>query len=234
MNKLLLLFTNLLPEPLVIEFVKFYVDFQMKKHARIDVKGLENLNCDLKRPYLFICNHLSNSDGLLLNKVLEKENITFVAGKKLESNSLTNLGFKIVRSIPILPNSPDKEAIKKVISVVKEGNSILIFSEGTRSRTGKMLEGKKGILLFAKLTDAPIVPIGIWGTEKFMPIKEDMGKEVFLDADITIRIGKAFHLPKKNNDETKESWEANCLDYIMTRIAELLPKEYRGFYIDKA
>ncbi|TCL57006.1 1-acyl-sn-glycerol-3-phosphate acyltransferase [Kineothrix alysoides] len=233
MNNLLFLFTNLLPEPLVIEFVKFYVDFQIKKHARLDVKGLENLNCDFKRPYLFICNHLSNSDGLLLNKVLEKENITFVAGKKLESNSLTNLGFKIVRSIPLLPNSPDKEAIKKVISVIKEGNSILIFPEGTRSRTGKMLAGKKGALLFAKLTDAPIVPIGIWGTEKFMPIKEDMGKEVFHDADINIRIGKAFHLPKKNNDETKENWEANRLDYIMTRIAELLPKEYRGFYDNK-
>jgi 1-acyl-sn-glycerol-3-phosphate acyltransferase len=233
MNKLLLLFTNLFPEPLVIEFVKFYVDFQIKKHARLDVKGLENLNCNLKRPYLFICNHLSNSDGLLLNKVLEKEELTFVAGKKLESNSLTNLGFKIVKSIPILPNSPDKEAIKKVISIIREGNSILIFPEGTRSRTGKMLEGKKGILLFAKLTNAPIVPIGIWGTEKFMPIKEDMGKEVFHDADINIHIGKAFHLPNKNNDETKENWEANCLDYIMTRIAELLPKEYRGFYDDK-
>ncbi|WP_342757884.1 lysophospholipid acyltransferase family protein [Kineothrix sedimenti] len=232
MNKLLLKFVNLLPEPLIIEFVRFYVDFEMKKHARLDVAGLENLNCDFKRPYLFICNHLSNSDGLLLNKVLEKEKIIFIAGKKLESNSLTNLGFKIVRSIPILPNSPDKDAIKKVIGVIKEGNSILIFPEGTRSRTGKMLEGKKGILLFAKLTDAPIVPIGIWGTERFMPIKEDMSQEVFHDADINIKIGKVFHLPPKSDDETKEHWETNCLNYIMMRIAELLPKEYRGFYDD--
>jgi 1-acyl-sn-glycerol-3-phosphate acyltransferase len=135
---------------------------------------------------LFVCNHLSNSDGLILNKVLEKENIIFAAGKKLESNSVTNLGFKIVRSIPILPNSPDKDAIKKLVSAVKEGNSILIFPEGTRSRTEKTLEGKKGILLFAKLTKAPIVPIGIWGTEKFMPIKKDMGKEAFYDDSIGI------------------------------------------------
>lgn len=232
MNNLLLKFVNLLPEPLIIKFVEFYVDFEMKKHARLDVEGLENLNCDFKRPYLFICNHLSNSDGLLLNRVLEKEKIIFIAGKKLESNSLTNLGFKIVRSIPILPNSPDKNAIKKVIGVIKEGNSILIFPEGTRSRTGKMLEGKKGILLFAKLTGAPIVPIGIWGTEKLMPIKEDMSQEVFYDADINIKIGKVFHLPAKSDEETKDHWETNCLNYIMMRIAELLPKEYRGFYDD--
>ena len=230
MNKILLFFVNLLPEPLLIKFVRFYVNLQIKKHARLDVKGLENLSCDYKRPYLFVCNHLSNSDALVLNKVLEKENIIFVAGKKLESNSLTNLGFRIIGSIPISPNSPDKAAIKKVIGAVKEGNSILIFPEGTRSRTAKMLEGKKGILLLAKLTNAPIVPIGIWGTEKFMPIEKDMGKEAFYDADINMNIGEVFNLPKKSDDETKGNWEANCLNHIMMRIAELLPKEYRGFY----
>jgi len=230
MNKILLFFVNLLPEPLLIKFVRFYVNLQIKKHARLDVKGLENLSCDYKRPYLFVCNHLSNSDALVLNKVLEKENIIFVAGKKLESNSLTNLGFRIIGSIPISPNSPDKAAIKKVIGAVKEGNSILIFPEGTRSRTAKMLEGKKGILLLAKLTNAPIVPIGIWGTEKFMPIEKDMGKEAFYDADINMNIDEVFNLPKKSDDETKGNWEANCLNHIMMRIAELLPKEYRGFY----
>ncbi len=232
MNKLLLKFVNLLPEFLITKFVRFYVNLQMKKHVRLEVNGLENLNCELKRPYLFVCNHLSNSDGLILNKVLEKENMIFVAGKKLESNSLTNLGFKTVRSISILPNSPDKDAIKKVINAVKEGNSIFIFPEGTRSRTAKMLEGKKGILLFAKLTNAPIVPIGIWGTEKFMPIEKDMGKETFYDADVNMKIGEVFNLPKKRDDETKGDWEARSLNYIMMRIAELLPKEYRGFYDD--
>ncbi|NLY44508.1 MAG: 1-acyl-sn-glycerol-3-phosphate acyltransferase [Tissierella sp.] len=233
MNKLLLTFVNLLPEPLLIKFVRFYVDFQIKKHARLDVKGLENLDGDFKRPYLFVCNHLSNSDGLVLNKVLEKEKIIFVAGKKLESNTLTNLGFKIVRSISILPNSSDRDAIKKIVKTVKEGNSILIFPEGTRSRTGKMLEGKKGILLLVKLTNAPIVPMGIWGTEKFMPIEEDMGKESFHDADINIKIGEVFNLPKKADNETKTEWETNCLNDIMVRIAELLPKEYRGFYEER-
>ena len=229
MNKLLLL-ANLLPEYWLIKIVRLYFNLKIKKHVNLDIKGIENLNSDFKRPYLFVCNHLSNSDGLILNKVLEKEDVIFVAGKKLESNSMTNLGFKTVRTIPILPNSPDRDAIKKIVSAVKEGNSILIFPEGTRSRTTKMIEGKKGILLFAKLTNAPIVPIGIWGSEKFMPIKKDMGKEAFYNADVNVRIGEVFSLPKKNDDETRANWEANCLDHIMTKIAELLPKEYRGFY----
>lgn len=234
MNRLLLQVVNRLPEPLMRNFVKFYVDLQIKKHLKLEVKGLENLNGDFKRPCIFVCNHLSNSDGLVLNRVLEKEKIIFIAGKKLEANSLTNLGFKIVRSIPITPNSPDKDAIRKVLSAVKEGNNILIFPEGTRSRTATMLEGKKGIVLFAKLTNASIVPIGICGTEKFLPINKEMGKEAFCDAKITINIGKAFNLPEKGEEETKDSWETNCLNYIMTGIAGLLPREYRGFYEEKS
>lgn len=230
MNQFLVKIVNKLPEPLMKKFVKFYVDLQIDRHATLVVKGLENMSSDLKRPCLFVCNHLSNCDGLVLNKVLEKEKVVFIAGKKLEANSMTNLGFKIVRSIPIMPNSPDKDAIRRVVNAVKEGNNILIFPEGTRSRTAKMLEGKKGILLFAKLTNAPIVPIGIWGTEKLMPINDEMGKEVFHNAEVSIQIGKGFYLPEKNDDETKETWESHCLSDIMTSIAELLPKEYRGFY----
>lgn len=233
MNKILLKIVNSLPQSLLIKFVRFYVSNKINKHAHINVEGHENLDSNFDRPFLFVCNHLSNSDGLVLNQVLKKENIIFVAGKKLEANSFTNLGFNIVRSIPISPSSADKTAIKKVVSAVKEGNNILIFPEGTRSRTSKMLEGKKGILLFAKLTNAPIVPLGIWGTEKFMPIENDMGKEAFYDADINIKIGEPYKLAKKSDDETKEEWEAQSINHIMTSIAKLIPTEYRGFYEDK-
>jgi len=234
MNNLLLAFVKCLPELLIAKFVGSYFDKQLKKHAVIHVKGREHLNNDFKRPFLFVCNHLSNSDGLVLNKVLEKEKIIFVAGKKLEANSFTSLGFSIVNTISITPNSPDKDAIRQVVSAVKGGNNILVFPEGTRSRTSKMLEGKKGILLFAKLTKAPIVPMGIWGTEKFMPIEENMGNETFYDAEINISIGEAFDLPEKNDAETKGEWETNCLNRIMKGIAALLPKEYRGYYSDEA
>lgn len=233
MRKQLLFFVKLLPDPLPLKIIKSYIYSQINKHAKVNVKGLENLNCDYKRPFLFVCNHLSNSDAIILNKVLEKENLIFIAGKKLASTSFTSLGLNIVRSISISQNSPDKDAIKKVVTAVKDGNNILIFPEGTRSRTSKMIEGKKGVLLISKLTHAPIVPVGIWGTEKLLPINEDMGKEVFFDADININIGEVFNPPKKSEEETKGDWEVNCLNHIMMKIADLLPKEYRGFYSDK-
>ena len=84
MNKLLLVLISLLPEALTIKFTQLYVDFKIKKHAKLNINGLDNLENDYKRPYLFVCNHLSNSDGLILNKVLKDEKVIFVAGKKLE------------------------------------------------------------------------------------------------------------------------------------------------------
>jgi len=229
MNKLMVTVLRILPKPLLSAAMKRYIDYQINKKANLTVSGMERLE-GTKGPYLFVCNHLSNSDGLILNKVLEREDVTFIAGKKLNANAMTNLGFSIVKSIPISPSSADKEAIKRVLTTVKEGNSIVIFPEGTRSRTGEMIEGKKGIVLFAKMTKATIVPMGIWGSEKFMPINDDMSRETFYPSTVNVKIGEPFALPKASAGEDKKEWEANSLSHIMTSIASLLPESYRGIY----
>lgn len=114
---------------------------------------------------------------------------------------------------------------------IKEGKSILIFPEGTRSRTGKMIEGKKGVVLIAKKTGVNIVPIGITGSENLMPINDnDMSKEKFNYANVKINIGRPFALPDKSLHEEKDNYNENCLNIIMNKIAELLPEEYRGVY----
>jgi len=229
MNKIVLGFFRVLPKSLLAKSMKSYIDRQIKKKANLQVSGMEHLE-GRKGPYLFVCNHLSNSDGLILNKVLEKEDVTFIAGKKLGANAMTNLGFSIVKSIPISPSSADKEAIKTIISTVKGGNSILIFPEGTRSRTATMIEGKKGIVLFAKMTKATIVPMGIWGSEHFMPINDNMSRETFYDANVHVSIGEPFVLPKPSEGQGKKDWEEASLNHIMTKIADLLPESYRGVY----
>jgi 1-acyl-sn-glycerol-3-phosphate acyltransferase len=94
---------------------------------------------------------LSNADGLVLNRVLRLTDPTFVAGVKLSENSVTNIGMNVVKTTHIVPDSADHEGLKKIIRLVKSGENILIFPEGTRSRTGSMIKAKKGILLIARL-----------------------------------------------------------------------------------
>lgn len=97
-----------------------------------------------------------------------------------------------------------------------------------------MLEAKKGIIFFQRMTRVPVVPIGMTGTEKFLPINdEDMGVEKFQYADIHVNFGRPIYyddLPPKNDGEDKHSYEKRLTDYLMYKIADLLPKEYRGFY----
>lgn len=223
---------RILPEGLFIALAKRIAYGYIKKYANIHIMGQENID-KVSGSKIFVCNHLSNSDGLILSKILkDKYDPYFIAGVKLSNDPVTSLGTKIVKTINIKPNSADKEALTNIIRVVKEGDNIFIFPEGTRSRTGSMIEAKKGIILIAKLTKAPIVPIGIWGSEKLLPINKDgdMAKEKWNHADVHIKIGETIIIPEKEKNEDKHQYENRILNSIMTGIAKQLPKEYRGFY----
>ncbi len=222
---------NILPNKFVSYVSKKVVDLYLKKYANINIAGSENLK-GIKTPTIFICNHLSNSDGLVLDKALKEIDPTFVAGVKLSDNVITSIGVNVIKTTNIKPNAADKEGLKKIINLVKQGESLLIFPEGTRSRVGSLIEAKKGILLIAAMTGAPIVPIGLYGTEKLMPINKegDMSSETFYHADVHINIGKQFEFPKRGKELDKKEYEDFATRYIMKKIAELLPESYRGVY----
>lgn len=222
---------NILPNKFVTYISKKMVNKYLKKYASINIQGSENLK-GLKTPTIFICNHLSNSDGLVLDKALKEIDPTFVAGIKLSNNAITSIGVNVVKTTNIKPNTVDKDGLKKIVSLVKQGESLLIFPEGTRSRVSSLIEAKRGVLLIARMTGAPIVPIGLYGTEKLLPINKegDMSAETFNYADVHINIGKQFEFPKRAKEQDKKEYEDFAIRYIMKKIAELLPENYRGVY----
>lgn len=223
---------KILPEKLVIFVAKKITNNYLKKYAKLKIEGFEKTT-GISEPIIFICNHLSNSDGIILNKLLkEKFDPYFVAGVKLSDDPITNLGTKMVKHIAIKPNTADKEAITNMVKAVKSGENLLMFPEGTRSRTGAMIEAKKGILLIARLTKAKIIPIGLIGTNNLLPISEggNMGEESWKEADVTVKFGNPVELPKRQKDEDKHLYDDNCMNIIMKSISELLPEEYRGVY----
>ena len=222
---------SFLPDRLLRYISGKLVDRYLKEYANINIQGAESLQ-KIKKPTIFVCNHLSNSDGLVLNKVLKEIDPTFVAGVKLSGNPLTSIGLNVVKTTDIVPNSMDKEGLKNIIRLIKQGESLLIFPEGTRSRVGSLIQAKRGIVLIAKMTGAPIVPIGLYGTEKLLPVNldGDMGSEKFNYADVYVRIGKQFEFPPKAPEQDKKEYEEAATDYIMRKIAELLPEKCRGVY----
>lgn len=222
---------NSLPSQLVTYISKTIVKRYLKKYAQINIQGSEHLK-GIKTPTIFICNHLSNADGLVLDRVLKKFEPTFVAGVKLSNNAITSIGVNVIKTTNIKPNTADKDGIQKIIKLIRQGESLVIFPEGTRSRVGSLIEAKKGILLIARMTGAPIIPIGLYGTEKLLPINKEgnMSGETFNNAAVYVNIGKQFEFPKRLKEQDKEEYEKFAIDYVMKKIAELLPEKYRGIY----
>lgn len=201
-----------------------------------EVLGLDRVPPD---PCLFICNHLSNADGITLARAFRPRRIWFLAGVKLQGTVMTRLGSEVVDTIFIRPNSADVEALKSAVATLREGRSVLIFPEGGRSRCGALQRAKKGVALIAKRAGVPIVPVGLTGTERLMPVNDqDMGGETVHRADITVRFGPAFRVEDLERElvaagtaEGEDPRQA-LVDAMMRRVAALLPASYRGIYSD--
>ncbi|HOQ76784.1 MAG TPA: lysophospholipid acyltransferase family protein [Thermoclostridium sp.] len=221
---------SILPDRVIRYIGKRAAETLLNKYARIEVTGDEILSERIGKPTIYIANHLSNMDGIVLNKVLEKNNVIFMAGIKLKANPFTSIFLRTVRHIPINPNSADRKPIKKALEVLKTGESILIFPEGTRSRSGSMIKAKRGFLLLARLSGADIVPIALEGTERLMPInQDDMGRETPHHAAVKVKIGQPFRIEEKNPGGVSDE---ECLYNAMRKIAEMLDPKYQGVYGD--
>ncbi|KJS21457.1 MAG: hypothetical protein VR72_10620 [Clostridiaceae bacterium BRH_c20a] len=224
MYKYLFYLLAVIPKTIRKKVSKRLARYFIQKYAVIDANGLENI--PKVENVIFIANHLSNADGLIMQYVLEKAKaVTFLAGVKLQDELITSMVLELIPHIQIHPNKPDRKALREAIEVVKNSNSLFIFPEGTRSRAGELLKGRSGVVLIARNTNSLIVPIGIWGTEKLLPInaKGKMSREWFSRADVYINIGKPFSLASLSE-------EGEVIDLMMLRIAQLLPEKYKGYY----
>ncbi len=222
---------NLMPDSFIRVVGKFAANYVLSTFVETEIHGQEILTERENKPTIFISNHLSNVDGVILNRLLKNNSAAFMAGVKLGENSFTSFFLKTINHIPITPGSPDKSAIKSALNYLKEGGSIVIFPEGTRSRTSSLINAKKGFILLVKLADVPVVPIALEGTEIVLPIDDsDMGGEKLHRSKVKVTVGEPFTLPPKAECPADIDWEKMCADFAMRKIAEMLEPKYQGVY----
>jgi 1-acyl-sn-glycerol-3-phosphate acyltransferase len=135
--------------------------------ARIEVKGLENLEQD--RTYVFISNHRSYLDTAALFFYAGKQ-MGLVAKKELLKAPVLGPGMSYVNIIAIDRTNPERaqRSMEKAREVMRQGYSFGVFAEGTRAMPGELLSFKKGAFHLALQTDAPIIPVAIKNTDWMM------------------------------------------------------------------
>ena len=186
--------------------------------TRWQVRGRENIPA--QGPLLVITNHLSLIDPPLLNIALDRP-VRYMAKKQLFRFSVTGNFFRGLGAFPVHRGQPDRKAFRQAEQILAQGLTLVVFPEGTRSRSGQLQQAFPGPALIASRSGAPILPVGITGTGKL-----EHGFGLLSRPRVTVNIGHPFHLPPNASELTK----TELINYIMEHIAELLPPECRGIY----
>lgn len=177
--------------------------------STIVLKGLELIPTD--KAVLYVSNHQANFDIPILLGYLPKEK-GFVAKIELQKLPLVHNWMKALNCVFLNRKSPRKslETIQEIIKLLKTGHSMIIFPEGTRSKSAKLKDFKKGSLKVAQKAQVPIVPITINGSYKIM------GANGFLikPAKVEVIVGQPIY-PESLTAEEKD----NLAHYVQQKIA---------------
>jgi 1-acyl-sn-glycerol-3-phosphate acyltransferase len=118
-------------------------------------------------PFVFTPNHQSHLDILVLLGFLPGRT-RFAAKRELWGHPVVGAVLDTLGMVPIEREQPER-AIAALNSAGAVADSLVIFPEGTRSRTGELLPFKKGAFVLAIATGLPVVPVVCRGTRRLMP-----------------------------------------------------------------
>jgi 1-acyl-sn-glycerol-3-phosphate acyltransferase len=189
--------------------------------TRWQVKGKENVPS--QGPLLVVANHLNLSDPPLLGVSLGRKAI-FMAKEELFRSRLSAYFIGSFGSFPVHRGKLDREAIRQAQQVLAKGVALVMFPEASRSKSAQLQPAFPGSVLIASRSGVPILPVGISGTEKIKGLFWILRRP-----RITVNIGRPFYLPPADSKLTKVEL-AEQTYFMMERVAELLPPEYRGVY----
>lgn len=189
-----------------------------KTGADIRVTGRENIP---EGPVVFVSNHQSYTDIAIFTWAVDHKQFGFVAKEDLRRLPLFGQWIADVRSVFIKRNDPRESlrAIEEGISLLKQGFSLGIFPEGTRSKGPNMAEFKRGSLRLATKPGMPVVPVTISGSYKCF---EEPGTPTKARVDVYIHPAiETANMPKKEAGELAVVVEK----IIRDKLAELQAKE---------
>jgi 1-acyl-sn-glycerol-3-phosphate acyltransferase len=201
--------------------------------TRVRVSGdLEGIPAE--GPVILAANHASNLDPVVLGSWLVPaipRRIHWLGKKELFDWPVVGWLARNGGVHPVDRGAADVEAFRLAQRILDEGHVLLVFPEGTRSPDGSLRAARDGVALLALRTGAPIVPIGVGGSDRVWPKGQRVPRP---GGHVTVRVGSPFRLADELPPGTdRKAGKRLATTLLMRRIAALLPERQRGIYGDE-
>jgi len=216
------------PTPKIsFKIARSLVEWVLRAFIRLEIKNRENLPDE--GAFIAVFNHLNLIDPPLhIISILPRDSI-IMAKEELFfywPMPLFRILMDIAEAYPVRRRGTAEErrmAIKYAKEVLAKGLVFGIYPEGTRSKLGYLKEAYTGCALIAVGTGVPLIPVSIRGTEKLK------GMGWLARPKVIITFGKPFTLPPIQGRPTEPKLR-ELTEFIMSKLAGMLPPEYRGRY----
>ncbi|KGN02521.1 acyl-phosphate glycerol 3-phosphate acyltransferase [Clostridium novyi A str. 4570] len=182
-----------------------------KAGVTVKAEGLENIPDEA---CCFIANHQGDFDIVTILATIDKP-MGFIAKKEMEKLPIISWWMKQMQCV-FMDRQNVREALKSInqgSENMKNGQSMVIFPEGTRSKSSTMGEFKKGSLKMATKAKVPIVPITLDGTYKIF--EENNGK--IKSGEVKLVVGEPIYIENLSREDQK-----NISEIVKNRIAKNL------------
>lgn len=181
--------------------VKIYYRFMF----RMDIQGEEHIPTE--GGVVLCCNHMSNLDPTTMAAFVKRP-VRYIAKKELFEKRWSAKLLSSLGAFPVDRQTTDMKALKTAIKLLKNGEALGIFAEGTRVKEGEAKAAKAGVALFALKGEAPIVPICISSKYKFRSI-------------VHIRYGKPIYLDEYKGQKVTTEMMEEITEKVMEKVREM-------------
>ena len=167
-------------------------------------------------PLIIAVNHSSFVDPPLAG-ICSKRAVYYLARRNLLEWPILGPLFPDMNVIPVERDGNDMSALREVIKKIREGNGVVLFPEGTRSRDGQLQPAPPGIGLVIAKTLAPVLPMRIFGAYEAFPRDSKLPR----CRPITVVLGNPIHFTREDIEPLTRDTYQKLSDRVMKAIAEL-------------
>lgn len=193
----------------------------------VETCGFENVPAS--GGYVIAANHIGRLDAALAYYMIDRPDIIMVVAEKYEKVAFYRWLVRLTNGMFIDRYNADIGAIRETLRRLRQGQIFVITPEGTRSRSGNLLEARPGGIYLAWKAGVPILPVALTGCEDAVVV--DRLKH-FKRLHIKVVAGELFTLPQEVKGMDRDAVMQRYTDEVMCRIASLLPQERRGVYTE--